>query len=111
MDVDIASAVAMILGGGGTGAAGLIGLQKLGLLKNGNGTSKEITKITMTLESMVRTLEPLAGILNEMKSQLGIISDKQTSVAKIPVMDEKLETIKEALARIEDDLRSSRPTG
>lgn len=103
------SQIGLLLGGSGGGAAGLLGLQKLGILKNGNGNSKEITKITVTLESMVKTLEPLAGILSAMKTELGVISEKQTAVSQIPVMKEKIHNIQEALKRIENDVEAFRP--
>jgi len=111
MDLDIAQRVALLVSSGSAaGFAGLAGAQRLGYLlgKNGNGNSKEMTKVTMTLESMLRVLEPLAGILNGVRIQLGVIAEKQTAVAKIPVMDEKIQGIKEALLRIEEEIKDLR---
>jgi len=110
MEVDLASAITLLLGGGGTGAAGLLGLQKLGLLKN-SGNGKEMTKITMTQESIVRTLEPLPGILSHMREQLVVISEKQNAVSDIPVIDQKINGIQQALERIEDDIKDIRLRG
>jgi hypothetical protein len=114
MELDIAQGLAMLLSGGSAaGFAGLAGAQRLGyfLGKNGeaNGCSKEMTKVVTTLDSMVRTLEPLAGILSAMRAELGIISERQVSAGKIPVMDQKINDIQNALTRIENDLETFRP--
>jgi hypothetical protein len=109
VEMDIAQTISLLLGGGGTGAAGIVGLQKLGFL-NGNGSngSKEMTKVAITLENVVKALDPIAGILTAMRVELEVIASHKTSVDRIPVVEQKINALTDALKRLESDLKDIR---
>jgi hypothetical protein len=94
---DVLMTILGVGGGGGTTLLAYLGLQKIGLIKNGNGNGSE-KELAEAQEATAKTLTKTVAVLERLDQKLDQIVD---DTKNLPTMEIKLDHLAKDVERVE----------